>query len=88
MRRILTVATIVWIFSSGTAYGFAAATPDANPGFNAYSEASRPSPRRRHTRRAGMTIPYLKNSRPIRVRRLSRRQVRYFYRRMFDIHLN
>ena len=88
MKRILTLATVGWIFFSVTACGFAAAIPDANRGFNAYLEVSRPSPGRRHVRRAGTTIPYLKNSRPIRVRRLSRRQVQDFYRRMPDIHLN
>lgn len=88
MKRILTVAAVVSIFSVVTAYGFAAESTAASPVVKAFSEASRLGPKRRHARRAGTTIPYLKNSRPIRVRRLSRRQVRDFYRRMLDIHLN
>ena len=86
MKSILTIAAAVSILSGVAINNFAAATPET--GLMANYAASRPSPRRHRAHRGGTTIPYLKNSRPIRVRRLSRREVRDVYRRLIDIRIN
>ena len=87
MKRILTIILAIGMFA-GVAATELFAEANASPAFGAFAAVSRPAPKRRRARRAGTNIPYLKNSRPIRVRRLSRREVRDVYRRLIDIQIN
>ncbi len=89
MKQLVKLAIILSLILGIGTTGFAFENAGSTSANAAVEKPSRKKKKLRRSRRRAVNInPYAGRNRVIRVRRLSRRQVRDFYRRMLDIHLN